>query len=89
MTATIIRLAILILAIPLLIALLPTSTGIPVEIVQNIEYVVNLARSFDWLFPITTLFHVLALTIGVELAIFLFKTLRWILHLITNSTASN
>jgi len=67
--------------------MLPASSGLPPEIADALSYIVGLARSFDWLFPINTAFKILGLSVVFYGAVFLFRTLRWLLHLISNTSA--
>jgi len=89
MISLFIRLGIIATGLAALIAFLPNSTGLSTEATDAITYIVGLARSFDWLFPINTLFTVLGLAIAFHLGVFLFKSVRWILHLISQGTAGN
>lgn len=82
-----IRLGIVALGISALIAFLPNSVGLSADATTAIAYIVSLARSFDWLFPINTMFTVFALAIAFQLSFFLFRIMKWILHLITTGTA--
>jgi len=83
------RLILIVGGIALLIALLPTSPGLPVDVTNALTYVISFARSFDWLFPINTLFTVLKLSILFWTAVLLFKMFRWLLHLLTTSSAGS
>jgi len=83
------RLILIVAGITLLIAILPLSSGLPAEVASALTYVVNLARSFDWLFPMNTLFTIVKLSVVFWTAVLLFKMLRWFLHLFATSSAGS
>jgi len=89
MVALLIRLSILFASISGLILILPNSPGLPPDVATSFNYIVNLARGFDWLFPINTLFTILIAVVVFEIAIFFFKTVRWLLHLLNTSSAGS
>lgn len=93
MVSLLIRLSLLFAAITGLILLLPGVIGLPAhlpaEVGDAITYFVNAARQFDWLLPINTLFTVFKLALLFELALFFFRVIRWLLHLLSGTSAGN
>jgi len=87
MLALAIRISLLLGGVTFLLFMLPASQGLPPEIADALSYVVGLARSFDWLLPINTAVHILGLAVKFYLGVFLFVSLRWLLHLISNTSA--
>lgn len=75
---------ILVLALTILVTLLPASQGLPPEVYSAISYFIDVARGFDWLFPINSLFTALKAFIYFELSVFLFVFLRWLFHMISD-----
>jgi len=66
MIALITRITLLISALTALILFLPASPGLPPELADAFVYFVGVARSFDWLFPLNTLFTVFKLFVLFE-----------------------
>jgi len=60
------------------IRLLP-DVSLPVEITQNITTFRGYLTSIDAIFPITTLLIIFGLLLSVELAIFTYKVIMWLI----------
>lgn len=89
MIALLIRLSLVLTGLVMMIGLLPTSAGLPPDVANAFTYFIGVARGFDWLLPLNTLFTVLGLFVVFEVAVFLFKTLKWFLHLFATGSAGN
>lgn len=61
-----------------IIAILPTSTGFPSEVTDAFTTMAGYVQILDTILPISTLATVLGILIAVDLAIFGFKTLKWL-----------
>jgi len=61
-----------------IVGLLPTGTGFPSNVSTAINYFAGYVGIVDPLLPLDTLHTIVLLTIGLELAIFGFKMLRWL-----------
>lgn len=57
---------------------LPTSSGFPTEVIDAAEYIGGQAAMLNMLIPLNTMATVIALVYSVEIAVFGFKTVRWI-----------
>ena len=68
--------------IGILVVALPDGTGFPSEITSAFATMGGYIQILDTLLPIGTLASVLAVLIGVELAIFGFKSIRWLVSYI-------
>lgn len=88
MLSLFLRLSLLLTGLVMLIGLLPTSAGLPPEVADAFAYFISVARGFDWLFPMNTLFTILKLFVVFEIALLLFKILRWFLHLFSSTAAA-
>jgi len=62
-----------------LIGFLPTSTGFPPEIASAFASIGGYADIFSPLIPWATMTIVVGLAFSVEIAIFGFKTLKWVI----------
>jgi len=62
-----------------IIGFLPTSTGFPPTVLQGATYLGGFVGMLDPIVPMGTLATVVAIAFTVEIAIFGFKTLRWLL----------
>lgn len=69
------------------LSLLPTSDGFPDEVTTALQYVTSQALSWEYYFPVSTLFTVLALFLAYEFAIFTWHGIRWIIGVIRGSHA--
>jgi hypothetical protein len=58
--------------------ILPTGTGFPIEVQQAITTFGGYVQILDTILPIQTLAIVLGIIIATDLAIFGFKTLKWV-----------
>lgn len=63
----------------LIISVLPTSSGFPPEVASAFTTMGGYVQMLDTLLPIQTLATVLAIIISVDVAIFGFKTFKWLL----------
>lgn len=63
----------------LIVAILPTSTGFPAEVSNAFTTLGGYVQILNTLLPIPTLATVLAILVSVDLAIFGFKTFKWVL----------
>lgn len=89
MLSLFIRLSLLLTGLVMLIGLLPSSSGLPPEVASAFSYFISVARGFDWLFPMNTLFTILKYFVVFEIAVLLFKMFRWFLHLFSGTAAGN
>jgi len=62
-----------------IIGLLPTSTGFPTDVTSAFTTFAGYVQILDTLLPIDTLATVLGIIISVDIAIFTFKTLKWLI----------
>lgn len=58
---------------------LPDSTGFPPEVSTAITTMGQYARVLDLLLPVSTLATIIALVLSTQVAIFTFKSLKWII----------
>jgi len=58
---------------------LPDSTGFPPEVSAAITTMGQYARVLDLLLPVSTLATIIALVLSTQVAIFTFKSLKWII----------
>jgi len=61
-----------------IIAFLPTSTGFPASVASSFTTFAGYVQILNTLLPISTLATVLGIIISVDIAIFTFKTLKWL-----------
>lgn len=61
------------------LALLPDSVGFPPDVLSSFNHYFAIAYKFNHYFPIDTLFTVLGLTVGFQVAVFLFKVFYFII----------
>jgi len=66
----------------ILVLALPTSDGFPSEVTAAFATMGGYIQILDTLLPISTLAAVLLVLTGVELAIFGFKTIKWLISYI-------
>jgi len=64
-----------------LLSFLPIG-NIPSGISDGISYIVGVMNTFNYFFPIGTLFAVLAITVTFELAVFVYHFSMWIYRLV-------
>jgi len=64
-----------------LIGFLPIGS-IPSGITDALTYIVGVMNTFNYFFPIGTLFSVLAITLAFELGVFLYHFAMWIYRLL-------
>jgi len=62
-----------------LINLLPVGS-IPTGIGDSLTYIVGVMNTFNWFFPLDTLFTVLGITVGFELVVVSYHFIMWILR---------
>lgn len=62
-----------------LLALLPTGS-LPSGISSSMYYIFGVMNTFNWFFPLDTLFTVLAITVGYELVVMGYYFIMWILR---------
>jgi len=60
-------------------AILPTSTGFPSEIQTAFNTMAGYVQILDTLLPLATLATVLGVLVSVDVAIFGFKTFKWLI----------
>lgn len=63
----------------LIVAILPTSTGFPAELSSAFVTMGGYVQILDTILPVSTLATVLGILISVDLAIFGFKTFKWLI----------
>jgi len=63
----------------IIIDLLPTSTGFPADVTTAFATFAGYVQILDVMLPIATLGTVLGILISVDIAIFSFKTLKWLI----------
>lgn len=61
-----------------LINMFPLSTGLPPEATQAVQYIGGFFGMFAPLIPMGTLLAVLTIVFSVEIGIFGFRTLKWV-----------
>jgi len=61
-----------------LLSFLP-SGSIPSGILTSLNYIVGVMNTFNWFFPLDTLFTVLGITIAYELIVLSYHFIMWIL----------
>jgi len=62
-----------------LVAVLPSSSGFPADVQSAFTTMAGYVQILNTLLPLSTLATVLALLISVDLAIFGFKSLKWLI----------
>jgi len=62
-----------------LVGLLPTGT-LPTAISSSLTYIVGVMNTFNWFFPLDSLFTVLGIAILFELGVIGFNLLNWVYH---------
>jgi len=62
-----------------LLSLLPVGS-IPSGILSSLNYVVGVMNTFNWFFPLDTLFAVLLITLSYELAVVTYHFVIWLLR---------
>lgn len=67
------------------INLLPHSQGLPNVIETSFQYFFDLALGFQWIFPVETLLQILIYILIVEIALFTWGSLNWLLGKIRGS----
>lgn len=60
-------------------AILPTSTGFPPDVASSIATIGQYSRVLDLVLPVSTLATIIALVLSVEVAIFAFKSVKWLI----------
>jgi len=69
-----------------LLSVLPLSTGYDSKVLAAVDTVLGYVDSFNILFPLGTLIQiVMAYITFVELPIFIFKTVRWVVSVVRGS----
>lgn len=62
-----------------IIGIFPVSTGLPAEVLTSAATIGGYVQVWDVLFPVATFATVITLVFSVEISIFGFKTVKWIL----------
>jgi len=62
-----------------LISFLPVGS-LPSGIPTAITYIAGVMNTFNWFFPLDTLFAVLAIAVAFEVAIIVFHFVEWVYH---------
>jgi len=62
-----------------IVGVLPTSAGFPAEMTSAFNLMAGYVQILNTLLPISTLATVLLLLVSVDLAIFGFKTFKWLI----------
>jgi len=73
--------------INLLAKFLPSSSGLPDEVQTAFLTFISYLNGLNLIFPISTLFYILALYVGFEIGILTFYFVRFIINLIRGSGA--
>ena len=63
----------------LIVSILPTSTGFPPDVASAFATMGGYVQMLDTLLPISTLATVLGIIVSVDVAIFGFKTFKWLI----------
>lgn len=63
----------------LLIGLFPASSGFPAEVVDSASYIGGFVTMFSPILPLATLLICLTIIVQIELAIFGFRSIKWII----------
>jgi len=63
----------------LLLLILPTSTGFPTDVQSAFNTFAGYVQILNTLLPISTLATVLAVLVATDLAVFGFKTFKWLI----------
>ena len=71
----------------ILVSILPTSTGLPENVNSAFLTFIGYLNGLNLVFPISTMFQILTIYIGFQLAIFTFYFLKFIINLIRGSGA--
>lgn len=64
------------------LSVLPTGGALPSGFVDGVHVFFSYVRGLNFLFPVDTLFQVLALILGFNLTMFVIKSVFWVFHLI-------
>jgi len=62
-----------------LLSILPIG-NIPSGILTSLSYIVGVMNTFNWFFPLDTLFTVLLITLTYELAVLTYHFVMWVLR---------
>jgi len=62
----------------LMIAVLPVSSGLPVDLQSSLESIAASVNSFNFLFPVSTLFDVVGFTLAFEVLWWTFWGIFWL-----------
>jgi len=62
-----------------IINLLPTGV-LPVDVANAISWLQGILNTFNFIFPISTLFTVLILVVSVDIALWVFHAFLWVYH---------
>jgi len=63
----------------LIVGLFPTGNGFPQSVHDSASLIGGYVGILDPIFPIDTLYQIILIIIGIEIAIFGFKTFKWLL----------
>ena len=69
----------------LLALVLPTSAGLPSNVATGIDFIVAKLFSFNFILPVNTMIQILQYVLFIEVAIFFFKFIKFILNLVRGS----
>jgi len=76
-------------AVIVILNLLPTTAQypLPTEISSSLTLILGYAFAWNSIFPLDTLLTVALISIGLELAIFTWKIIRWVIGVVRGSKA--
>ena len=69
------------------VSILPTSTGLPENVSEAFSTFIGYLNGFNLIFPISTMFQILTIYIGFQLAVFTFYFVRFMINLVRGSGA--
>lgn len=62
-----------------ILSFLPVGT-LPAGILTGLNYIVGVMNTFNWFFPLDTLFTVLAIAVGFEIIVMVYHFGMWVLR---------
>jgi len=71
----------------ILLNMIGLPTTLPTQFTSSLQTLVTYAYAFDWIIPISTLFIVLKWAIAFEIGVFVWRVMKWVLHLTTTATS--
>lgn len=69
-----------------LLNFLPVSTGLPSEVVTGFQYIIGQMKAWNEIFPIDTLFTVVSIVTVYYGALWTWRAVLWVIHLIRGAT---